>query len=191
MEKRKEKNFKWLAVIGWIIAIICIGIIGWLLKQNNDLSQDIQTFTEENTNLKKEKVVSETQLAEINTTMDIIRSKNYQIYTLVGNQAVSPDAFSKIFLNKKEKVLYVDIKGLPTPPQEKTYQLWAFMLDPLTPTNIGIIDSKTNTGNYLYRFSEVPESESFGITLEPVGGNQFPTLSQLYALGMVPTDKTN
>jgi hypothetical protein len=33
------------------------------------------------------------------------------------------------------------------------------------------------------RFKNVPESEGFGLTLEPAGGSEEPNLKQLYALG--------
>src|SRR5690606_18591465 len=102
-----------------------------------------------------------------------------------GNQAVAPEAFAKVYLNKKENIAYIDAKGLPAPPRGKVYQVWSLKMEPLTPTSVGLITEQNQLGEGIYKFVNFPDPEAFGITLEPEGGSETPTLSQLYILGAV------
>ena len=185
MRDTKIRTLNWPAMTGWAAAILFMCGIVWMLKQTNDLNNSLQITTTENTVLKEEKSSVETQLAENNETLEILRSKDFQSYTLPGNQAVAPEAFAKVYLNKKENVAYIDIKGLPTPPHGKVYQVWSLKMEPLTPTSVGLIDPQNKAGEGIYKFTNFPAPEAFGITLEPEGGSETPTLSQLYILGMV------
>src|SRR5690606_20305638 len=181
----KVKSLNWPAITGWAAAILFMGGIMWMLKQTNDLKNSLQITNTENTILKEDKINAETQLAENTENLEIIRSKDYQAFTLPGNQAVAPQAFAKVYLNKNENVAYIDVKGLPTPPRGKVYQVWSLKMEPLTPTSVGLISAENETSDGIYKFVNFPDPEAFGITLEPEGGSETPTLSQLYTLGMI------
>ncbi|MCG2418316.1 anti-sigma factor [Aequorivita sp. F47161] len=181
----KVRAINWPAITGWAAAILFMGGIMWMLKQTNDLNKSLKVTTIENNTLREEKSKAENQLAENAEVLEVLRSKDYQAYTLPGNQAVAPDAFAKVFLNKKENVAYIDVKGLPTPPRGKVYQVWSLKMEPLTPTSVGLIDADNKIGEGIYKFVNFPDPEAFGITLEPEGGSETPTLSQLYTLGMI------
>lgn len=58
-------------------------------------------------------------------------------------------------------------------------------MDPLTPTSIGLLDDFVTIENKVFVLQDIPESEGFGITLEPAGGSTTPTLEQLYTLGVI------
>lgn len=181
----KVRKLNLPAVTGWAAAILFMVGIMWMLKQNNDLNKAIQVTTIQNTVLKEENSNVENQLIENNKTLDIIRSKEYQAYTLPGNQAVAPEAFAKVYLNNKENTVYIDVKGLPTPPRGMVYQVWSLKMEPLTPTSVGLIESQNKASDDIYKFVNFPSPEAFGITLEPDGGSESPTLSQLYTLGTI------
>ncbi len=185
VEDSKVRTLNLPAITGWAAAILFMGGIMWMLKQTNDLNSSLRVTTTENTVLKQEKSTIENQLAKNNETLEILRSKDYQAYTLPGNQTVAPEAFAKVYLNKKENVAYIDVKGLPAPPRGKVYQVWSLKMDPLTPTSLGLIDFQNEAGDEIYKFINFPDPEAFGITLEPEGGSETPTLSQLYTLGMI------
>lgn len=185
IDNSKVRRLNFPAITGWAAAILFMGGIMWMLKQNNDLNKAVQVTTTQNTVLKEEKSTVENQLVENNKTLEILRSKDYQAYTLPGNQAVAPEAFAKIYLNKKENVVYIDVKGLPTPPRGKVYQVWSLKMEPLTPTSVGLIDPQNEATDGIYKFVNFPAPEAFGITLEPEGGSKTPTLSQLYTLGTI------
>jgi anti-sigma-K factor RskA len=184
-EDTKVRTLNWPAITGWAAAILFMGGIMWMLKQTNELNNSLQVTTTENTVLKGEKESVENQLAENNEVLEVLRSKEYQAYTLPGNQAVAPEAFAKVYLNKTQNIAYIDIKGLPTPPRGKVYQVWSLKMEPLTPTSVGLISAENETSEGIYKFVNFPDPEAFGITLEPEGGSETPTLSQLYTLGMI------
>ncbi len=181
----KVRSLNWPAITGWAAAILFMGGIMWMLKQTNDLNNSLKVTTTENTVLREENLKTESQLAENTEVLEVLRSKDYQAYTLPGNQAVAPEAFAKVFLNKKDNIAYIDIKGLPTPPRGKVYQVWSLKMQPLTPTSVGLIAAENKISEGIYKFVDFPDPEAFGITLEPEGGSESPTLTQLYTLGMI------
>lgn len=184
-EDPKVRSLNWPALTGWAAAILFMGGIMWMLKQTNDLNNSLQVTTTENTILREEKSKAESQLAENNEVLEVLRSKDYQVYTLPGNQAVAPEAFAKVYLNKSENIAYIDTKGLPTPPRGKVYQVWSLKMEPLTPTSMGLISTENEMGEGIFKFVNFPDAEAFGITLEPEGGSETPTMSQLYTLGVI------
>lgn len=185
LDNSKVRGLNWPAFTGWAAAILFMGGIMWMLKQTNDLNNSLKVTTTENIILKEEKNIVENKLAENSEVLEALRSKDYQVYTLPGNQAVAPQAFAKVYLNKKENVAYIDTKGLPTQPRGKVYQVWSLKMEPLTPTSMGLISAENKLGDGIYKFVNFPDAEGFGITLEPAGGSKAPTLSQLYILGTI------
>jgi len=183
LDDRKTTN--WFAITGWAAAILFAGGILWLLQQNNNLKENIEITTTENNILKENNQVMVGHLAETKVILDIIRSKDYSSIILPGNQAVAPNAFAKVYYNKTDKVAYFDSQGLPVPPSGKVYQVWSLKMDPLTPSSLGLLGAISDTDKGVFRFEGIPDPEAFGITLEPEGGSESPTLSQLYTLGMV------
>ncbi len=177
------RSLNWPAITGWAAAVLFMGGILWMLKQNNDLNNGLEKSNTQITVLKEENTTVKNQLAENNKTLEILRAKEFQTYTLPGNQAVAPEAFAKVYLNKTEGVAYIDVKGLPAAPRGKVYQVWSLKMNPLTPASMGLIEAENKVGDGIYRFEGFPDPEAFGITLEPEGGSQTPTLSQLYTLG--------
>ncbi len=187
VRKINESSSKtnWSAITGWAAAILCIGGIFWLLQQNNMLENNIQITANENIELKDSINYKKGKLAQANELLAIIGSKDFDAVLLLGNEVVAPDAFAKVYYNKAEKIAYVDGAGLPKAPSGKTYQVWSLTLDPLTPTSIGLLGSVEENGANIFKFENIPDPEAFGITLEPEGGSETPTLSQLYTLGTV------
>lgn len=163
--------------------LLSIGLI-WMILQNNLLKEQLA-------DLETEKLQLEEQIAQANLNIDekdnliaVLRDKDIVTVSLAG-QAVSPQSFAKVYWDKKSQSIYLDAQGLPEPPEGKVYQVWSLTLDPLTPTNLGTIDNFTADANKIFNIANPNESEAFGITLEPEGGSESPTLEQLYTLGAV------
>ncbi|MCW9037998.1 anti-sigma factor [Altibacter sp.] len=180
-----RSSTNWAAIAGWAAAIVCIAGIFWMLQQNTALQDDIQLTTTENEQLREQLTTIEGELTEANDILTVIRSKEYNTIILPGNQAVAPAAYAKVYYNKTDNIAYIDASGLPTPPAGTVYQVWSLKLDPLTPTSVGLLSAVTASEKGVYKFENIPDPEAFGITLEPEGGSETPTLSQLYTLGAV------
>jgi len=106
---------------------------------------------------------------------------------LPGNLAVAPNAYAKVYYNKQENVAYLDTRGLPETTRDKVYQVWSLTMTPLTPISMGLInpENEVDADSGIYRFTNLPITEAFGITLEPAGGSKTPTMDQLYILGTI------
>jgi len=180
-----EKRTNWAAISGWAAAIVFLGGIFWMMKQNNDLNSTIVENNLEKTRLEEQIVSTESNLEEANELLTILRDKDIKSVNLPGNQAVSPNAYAKVFYNETTRTVHLDARGLPEPPEGMVYQVWSLTLDPLTPTSIGLLDTFITDTNKVFVLDNIPESEAFGITLEPAGGSASPTMNQLYTLGII------
>ena len=179
---KPKKN--WYNYTGWAAAIILGGGLLWMNNQNNALETQI-------TEIKTEKDFFEAQIDDLNSDLadskeiiNVFRDKNIISVPLAG-QAVYPEAYAKAYGNKTNKSLYLDLAGLPEPPEGKVYQVWSLTLNPLTPTSLGTIDNFKDDDNKIFSLENANESQAFGITLEPAGGSESPTLEQLYTLGVI------
>lgn len=181
MTRRSSSSY-----IGWAAAVILLFGLGFQYYKYNQATEEVQAAATQRD--KFEQMLAD--VSEENTqnekALAIIRAKNNNVIPLEGQQ-VAPDAFAKVYLNNEDNKIYVDIAGLPEPPQGKVYQVWALKLTPqLTPTSIGVLDDGQRAENKgIYAVDNFEDAEAFGITLEPAGGSPSPTLEQLYTLGKV------
>ena len=170
--------------LGWAAAVLLLIAAGYQFNELQQSRSQIATTDSEKNKLQEALVASEIKGKQTQDALAVIRDKNTTVVPL-GGQAVSPDSYAKVFYNKSTEVVYVDVKGLPEPPEGKVYQVWALKLNPLTPTSSGLLDSFKSDSQRIFAVSKASGAEGFGITLEPAGGSKSPTMEQLYALGKV------
>jgi anti-sigma-K factor RskA len=181
----EENSFNWASVSGWAAAILLLGGLFWAMNQKNTLEQKVDFTTTENAELENQLQTTEQELLATENILAVLRSDSYNTIFLPGNKDVAPDASVKIFYNNQESIAYIDATGLPTPPKGKVYQVWSLIMRSLTPSSMGLLEKLSAVQPNLYKFEKFPIAEGFGITLEPKGGSETPTLSQLYVLGTV------
>jgi len=184
-QKVKRKGTDLPSKIGWAAAILLLGGIVYLFNQQVSLKDEMQQKITDNNQLHQELEVKSDSLLATQELLEIIRSNTIKTIPLPGNPAVAPSAFAKVYYNLEGALAYVDIKGLPTPPEGQVYQVWSLLMDPLTPTSIGVLSDYETNDTKVFKLENIPSSEAFGITLEPDGGSEAPTLTQLYVLGSV------
>ena len=179
-----KRTNSWYNYTGWAAALILGGGLLWMNTQNNTLETQI-------TEIQTEKDFFETQIEDLNSDLvdskkiiNVFRNKDIISVPLAG-QAVYPEAYANAYWNKDDKTVYLDLAGLPEPPEGKVYQVWSLTLNPLTPTSLGTIDDFKTDDNKIFSLENANESQAFGITLEPAGGSVSPTLEQLYTLGVI------
>lgn len=175
----------WSSMTGWAAALLFFVGLAFMLKQNSDLKDKIRTVNTRNMVLQEKTSITEAQLIEANDLLDIVRSKEFNAISLPGNVAVAPAAYATVYYNENENIAYIDAKGLPKPPKGKVYQVWSLIMDPLTPRSVGILEDFEMADTVFFKVENIPSPEAFGITLEPEGGSDTPTLTQLYTLGRV------
>lgn len=182
----KPKKPNWISYTGWAASVLLAGGLLWTLNTNNKLEKDIQSVSTEKQYLEIQIEDARNNLAATKTLLDAIRDKD--IITIpLGGQGDYANAFAKVYWNKADNTIYLDGEGLPNAPEGKVWQVWSLTLNPLTPTSLGTIDDFNTDDNKIFAIANANESQAFGITLEPEGGSESPTMEQLYTLGVVAT----
>lgn len=181
----KKKN-SWISYSGWAATIVMAAGLLWLLNENNELKNKIDTVVINNELLESQIEKANNSLYEAEKLITILRDRDIISVPLDG-QTVYPEAYAKVYWDKNENNIYLDVQGLPSPPEGMVYQVWSLTLNPLTPTSLGTLDDFNTDENKIFQIANANESEAFGITLEPAGGSESPTLEQLYTLGAVST----
>lgn len=184
VSERKSKN--WPAYIGWAASILFLVGLFLMFNKNQELKDSLQA-------LQAEKVQMESQIAEARDNaekteqlLNILRDRNILEVPLPG-QAIAPEAYATAYWDKEDNVTYIDAKDLPEPPRGMVYQVWSLKMDPLTPSSLGLLETYETDENKIFKLENTNLSEGFGITLEPAGGSETPTLERLYVLGTVST----
>ncbi len=171
--------------IGWAAAVVLLLGLGFQYYKYNQATEEIQAKTQERDKYEQMLANVSQENSKNEKALAIIRDKDNSVIPLAGQQA-APEAYAKVYLNSEDDKIYIDIAGLPEPPEGKVYQVWALMLDPFAPTSIGVLDVAQRSQNKgIYAVDNFEGAQAFGITLEPAGGSPTPTLEQLYTLGKV------
>lgn len=179
-----KTKYNWITYTGWAASIIlAVGLL-WTTTQNNELKTNIQTVETQKSQLEIEIEYAKTNLDKAKTLISVLRDDNITQVPLAG-QGNFASTSAKVYWDKNTNRIFLDVDGLPEPPQGMVYQVWSLTLNPLTPTSLGTIDTFTTDDNKIFEIANPNQSEAFGITLEPAGGSASPTMEQLYTLGVV------
>ncbi len=188
LDKRKVVEMKsknnWSSYVGWAAAAIFLIGFGIQFYKSNQSEQEIDKLGNEKSEMQESIVDLELKKKEAENILAIMRDNDNLAINLDG-QTIAPTSYAKAYYNKITKEVYVDVSGLPSPPEGKVYQVWALKLSPLTPTSIGVLNEFSANNTKLFKVESAQDAEAFGITLEPAGGSSSPTLEQLYTLGKV------
>lgn len=174
-----------LQYMGWAAAAVLLIGIGYQYNNQITTENQVVTLEKDKSKLKEAIVSTENKSKKNQQDLAIVRDTKNTVVTL-GGQAVAPTSSAKVYWNKESQAVFVDASGLPKPPKGMVYQVWSLKLKPaLTPTSIGLLADFSEENNKIFAVSNTGDAEAFGITLEPAGGSQSPTMEQLYTLGKV------
>lgn len=179
-----EEASSWNRYIGWAAAILFGAGLAWFYVQNDKLKSEVRMVNDQNEVLEQQIFEARGSLENSQELLESLRDRNVTVVAL-GGQEVAPDSYAKAYWNKEENKVLIDAKGLPEPPEGMVYQVWSLKMDPLTPTSVGLLEDFADDENKVFTLNNPNESEAFGITLEPDGGSEGPTMEQLYTLGAV------
>ncbi|GMN09265.1 hypothetical protein MTsPCn9_02790 [Croceitalea sp. MTPC9] len=184
LEPKVVKKTPWTSYLGWAASIIFAAGLIWMYTENDKLKSEIEVTNQEKQTLQEQILNAREAVVGTENILNELRDKNVTVVAL-GGQTVSPDSYAKAYWNRETQKVYIDAQGLPEPPPGFTYQVWSLKLNPLTPTSVGLLDDFASNDNRLFELPNTNETEAFGITLEPAGGSESPTLEQLYTLGVI------
>ncbi|MGO1584510.1 anti-sigma factor [Mesonia sp.] len=181
---REKKKTNIVLYLGWAASIaLLIGLFS-VLNDRNQLRENLNVVNAQKSQMEQQINDAKASAEKKEELLAIFRDKNIVTVPLDG-QEVAPEAYATVHWDQETKKVYIDAKNLPTPPEGKEYQVWSLILEPLTPTSIGMLSSFTEDENKIFMLENNNLSQAFGITLEPKGGSKTPTMEQLYTLGMV------
>ena len=184
VDMNEKRSTPFLSYMGWAASVLLAVGLFWMYQQNQDLKSNIEVVEKQNVDLEQQIADTDSSLEQTQELLNTLRDKNISVIPL-GGQDVSPTSYAKAYWNKQEEKVFIDAKGLPEPPDGFVYQVWSLKLSPLTPTSMGLLEDFATDENKVFALNNPNDSEAFGITLEPAGGSESPTLEQLYTLGVV------
>ncbi|WP_411767096.1 anti-sigma factor domain-containing protein [Winogradskyella sp. A3E31] len=182
----KPKKPNWISYTGWAASILLAGGLIWTMNKNKELEADLEVVKMDAIELEYEIEKTRNNLEDANSVLAVMRDNNVTKVPLAG-QGNFEDTYANVYWDKDNNRVLIDADGLPEAPEGKVYQVWSLTLNPLTPTSLGTIDDFNTDDNKIFAIANANESEAFGITLEPAGGSETPTMEQLHTLGVVST----
>lgn len=182
IERKEETN--WVSYIGWAATVVLLIGLFFVFEDKNNLREQLNSERVKTARMEQQIADAREDAEKTEELLAVLRDKNVSKIPLQA-QNVDPGAYAAVYWNKEENKAYIDAKDLPEPPRGKVYQVWSLKLKPLTPTSIGLLADFSMDENKIFALENANESEAFGITLEPEGGSESPTMDQLYVLGAV------
>ena len=154
-----------------IAAVLLVGVL-WMFTELNNTKQQLQLVEEQNQLLLEDINSVTTNLESTSKWLEIINSPDAKQYVLNGN-SLSPTSKVISYVNNADKSVIINTKKLAKLDTTKDYQMWADVEGEMI--NMGIID----TSKELLAMTYIDHAESLNITIEPKGGNDHPTVSNL------------
>ena len=144
----------------------------WLYNELNGVKEQLQIVQDENDTLKSDLDNVTTNLAETSKWYAAISNPDAEQYILSGN-ALMPNAKVVSYVNHTDKSVVINTQKLPKLSEDQDYQMWADVEGEMI--NMGVISKDEE----LMAMTYIDHAESLNITIEPAGGNDHPTVSQL------------
>lgn len=182
--KLKKDKTNWPAYLGWAASLLFLIGLFALFNENRQLKESLQVLEQRNEIIENEIADARNDAEKTRELLNVLRDKNI-IEVNLGGQEIAPEAYATVYWDRDKNLTFIDARDLPEPPRGMVYQVWSLQMSPLTPTSLGLLENFEEDENKIFRLDNPQLSEGFGITLEPAGGSDSPTLERLYALGTV------
>jgi hypothetical protein len=176
---------KWAAVG----TVLIVSSIGALLFLNYESQENLVAL--EGQLHQKEEVLSEQasdletlrqdygELAAVNTMLTKPSTQRVQM----NGTDMYPEGVAQVYWNVEDQQIVMDRGNMPPPPEGQDYQLWAIVDG--TPTSLGVYPWSEEASEPTFMSGEIDAASAFAVTIEPKGGSETPTLSNLFVIGEV------
>lgn len=177
-EARESKNNKsnnnlkfYLGIAASVAALLMLSSF-WMYNELSDVKQQLQTVETEKTELNDKLNILNQQLENETALFATVTHPDTEQYVLKGN-TLMPDGKVVSYVNHSTKSVVINTERLPKLDDAHDYQMWANVEGEMI--NMGVIAKDQN----LMAMTYIDHAESLNITIEPAGGNDHPTVSQL------------
>ena len=169
---KSNTNIKYyLGIAATVAALLMLGNF-WMYNELNLVKDQLQTVETEKTELNDKLNDLNNQIDEDIALFSTIAHPDTEQYVLKGN-TLMPDGKVISYVNHSTKSVVINTERLPKLDAEHDYQMWADVEGEMI--NMGVITKDQN----LMAMNYIDHAESLNITIEPAGGNDHPTVSQL------------
>ena len=170
-ENTKDNYFKPLSIAASIAALLLIGTV-YLITQLSSTNKQLKLVEDQNQelNIQVDQLVKDIEKTQ--RLFSSINNPDTKKYVLLGN-SLMPEAKVVSYVNDEEKTVLVNTTYLPKLEDSNDYQMWADVDGEMI--NMGVI----NTEEPILALNYIENSESLNITIEPAGGSDHPTVSNL------------
>lgn len=144
----------------------------WLYVKWQDAESDLNTLQLQTSQLQQQVDELESEFRLTANRLENINNPDVVPLVLYGNQK-APNGKAIAFINHKSQLVFVNPKGLPVLPKDKTYQMWSDVNGEMI--NMGVVP----TDKELVTLKYIENAESLNLTVEPAGGSEHPTVEEL------------
>lgn len=172
--KNNESNTNlkyYLGIAASIAALLMLGNF-WMYNELSEVKDQLQTVETEKTELNDKLNNLNQQLENETALFATLTHPDTEQYVLKGN-SLMPDGKVVSYVNHSTKSVVINTERLPKLDDAHDYQMWADVEGEMI--NMGVIAKDQNLMTMTY----IDHAESLNITIEPTGGNDHPTVSQL------------
>ncbi len=154
-----------------IVSIAALISVYNRLQQSNTLLASLQTQNQHFTN----------RVNLMDHELSIFRDPSFKMLKLQGTPKSPASALTVAWSPAKKKVM-IDMANANMPANDKDhqYQLWALVGG--KPVDLGVFDADT-TSKDMKEMKSTALADAFAVTLEPRGGSQSPTMSEMMVIG--------
>jgi anti-sigma-K factor RskA len=174
-EKPASNNFykyAFAACLALLIASVAalIGVYS-RLQQSNTLLASLQTENQHFTN----------RVNLMDHELSIFRDPSFKLLKLQGTPKSPASNLTVAWSPEKKKVMIDMAKAnMPVNDKDHQYQLWALVGG--KPVDLGVFDADT-TSKDMKEMKSIASADAFAVTLEPRGGSQNPTMTEMVVIG--------
>lgn len=180
--KKKVIPMYWL-IAASVALLISLTYNFFLYNQLSDVTSELMTVEMDKQYFASQFETQRTAYEDAKKHLAIVAQNGNKTVILKGLDN-APNAIASIYWNQSSKEVFLNISEIPTPPENKQYQLWAIVNG--KPVDAGIFDLTPNSNTaVLQKMKSVADAQAFAITLEKKGGTKVPTLNAMYLLGNV------
>lgn len=176
--KKESGSYKYYLAAAITLAVISTFAAFYFFNKWQNTEDQLYVVMAERTAIAQNFKTVENRLDSVRRELAIHTDENFNEIQLQG-LALAPDARATVLWNKQTHEIFLNPSGLPSPPTDKQYQLWAIVDG--QPVDLGVFAANRNGG--LHKMQEIENAAAFAITLEPSGGSPSPTLEQMVVMG--------
>lgn len=168
-----RRRFRRYAIAASIAAFVFAGSSYFFWDQSQGLIEENTIVNNKIKNLEED---MREQLEDVRNQFIVLNNPQTKKYVVKGNKKAE-ELKAVAYINPVKKLSYINVQNLPNLPENQCYQMWAEVNGEMV--NLGVIKNVDDKD----KLRPLPYAENAVsyITIEPMGGNDTPTVQNIVA----------